>query len=108
MYCRNQLGGLESRRPEFERRGATLVAVSSDPLSKGQEFVEDDEVGFPILSDTGGATIRAWGLSEKGETRSVPAIFVVDRLGVIRFARVGESISDRPQADEILDALDRL
>jgi peroxiredoxin len=82
------------------------VAVSTDSPEEGREFIEEDGIGFPIAADVSGETIRRWGLSEKGRSRSVPATFVVDERGVILFARVGTSVTDRVRPEEILDVLD--
>ena len=84
----------------------SILAVSIDPQEPTAEFVADGGPGFPIAADVDGSTIRRWGLSEAGEDRSVPATFVIDQRGVIRFAQIGESIGDRVDIEELLAVLD--
>lgn len=85
----------------------TLVSVSADEIDETRDFRSDDGIGYPMALDREGTTIRAWGLTERGEKHSVPAVFLVGRDGVIRFAQVGDSMSDRADLDEILDVIDR-
>lgn len=85
----------------------TVVSISADEVEETRDFMSDDSIGYPMALDREGTTIKAWGLTEEGEDRSVPAVFLVDRDGVIRFAQVGDSISDRADLDQLLDVIDR-
>ena len=38
----------------------------------------------------------------------MPAIFVIDREGIIRYGHYGDSMSDIPSNEEILGVIDRL
>ena len=44
----------------------------------------------------------------QGEEIAVPSTFVVSQDRVIRFKKVGESITDRPSPDDVLKAVDAL
>jgi peroxiredoxin Q/BCP len=96
---------LNRRIPEFDALGATVVAVSADSPERGSEFALEEMILFPLASDPAGSTIRGWGLSEAGEARSVPATFVVDDDGIVRYRQVGDTIGDRSEVDELLAAL---
>jgi peroxiredoxin len=65
-------------------------------------------IGFPLLADPGLKTALAYGVAMKGEDIAVPSIFIVGKDHRIHFKHVGESISDRPSPDAILDAVDRI
>ena len=105
MICRNQLGELAERSEDFEVRGATLVAVSSDEAAETAEWAKDKGIDLVFASDPGGRVIGDWGLREEGETRSVPATFIVDRQGRIRFRQIGESLTERAEIDDLLSAI---
>lgn len=47
-------------------------------------------------------------MRELGEEDSLPAVFIVDRAGVVRFARVGNNIVDRVSVRELLSELAKL
>jgi len=105
MVCRSQLVELAEKHDEFRKLDATLVAVSSDAAADLAEWAADEGIPFALASDTDLRAIEAWGVREEDEGRSVPAVFVVDRNGTIRFAQVGESVTDRAEVDDLLTAL---
>ncbi len=62
---------------------------------------------FLLLSDPGAKTAEAWGVAMEGgdDPLAVPALFVVDSQGGIRFRHVGERMDDRAYMGDILSAL---
>lgn len=96
---------LNERLSEFDDRGATVVAVSIDPIAKSEEFVLDKMIGFPLAEDADGSAVRTWGLTQSGKKRAVPATFVVARGGEIVYRKIGDSVSDRSTVEDILAAI---
>jgi peroxiredoxin Q/BCP len=84
----------------------TIVAISSDSLETSREFAEDDDFPFPLASDLDLEVVDAWGVRHRGKDLAVPSVFVVDRNGVVRFVKIGESISDRLSVEDLLAAVD--
>ena len=99
------MGRFEERRAELEKRGARLAAVATDPVETSRELVKDRKLGFPILSDPTGEAIQAFGVWHAEKKIALPAIIVIDRTGKVRWRRVGESVTDRPEEDEVLDVV---
>ncbi len=100
--CRAQLGRFEARRAELEQAGAALAAVCVDPVETSRALVEKMKLGFPILSDPGGAVVRAWGVEHSGKGIAIPSVFVVARDGTIRWRSISALVTDRPTEDEVL------
>ena len=48
---------------------------------------------------------QEWKIVKLGR---MPALFVIDRKGALAFAQYGKSMSDIPENDEVLKALDAL
>lgn len=84
-----------------------MVAISVDPPDVAAAFVERLKIPFAVLSDPGAQTAEAWGVAmdTDGDPLAVPAVFVLDTRGVIRFRSVGEHIDDRPGLHRVLRAL---
>jgi peroxiredoxin len=57
---------------------------------------------FPLLSDPDMRTILAYGVAMKGRDIAVPSVFVVQQDRAITYTKVGETVTDRPLADEVL------
>ncbi len=64
---------------------------------------------FPTLMDPGSRTIRAYGvLNEDDGELPHPTALVIDRKGIVRFARIDENYKKRPFNQELLQALQQL
>jgi peroxiredoxin len=110
--CRAQMEDLRRTYLLFEDAGAAVLPISSEPLALARESIARDRLPFVVLSDEGLAVIDAWGVRhhDEPEGRAIarPAVFVLDRDGVVRFAHVGEAPRDRPPADLVLLALETI
>ena len=65
----------------------------------------DEGLTFPVASDPGLRAIRAYGVAHDGREIAVPTVFVLDRDGRTLYRKVAESITDRPDLEEVLAAL---
>jgi peroxiredoxin len=97
-----------------------LFAISVDPPDVSKEFATklaadgNGEINFPILSDPDHRTIDAYGLhdpaydSDKFAGIPHPAVYVIDKNGIIAWAKVESNYRERPTNDEIRAALNAL
>jgi peroxiredoxin len=60
---------------------------------------------FSLLSDPDGEVSRRYGVWDEEGQIAQPAIFVLDRDGVVEYAYVGQDFADRPGDDDIHAAL---
>lgn len=92
--------------------------MSPDSNEKSLGFIEKIEsteggpVEFSLLSDSGNATIDHWALRDPAYAGTGndgiphPAVFVIDRGGIVRWSRIESDYKQRPALDEIQAALD--
>jgi len=90
---------------EFQALGAEVWAVSNDPLDKLRAYAAYAGITFPLLSDTGLVAIKAYGILDERQQIAHPTTFVIDRKGVVRYAREDVDFRVRPSAEELLAAL---
>lgn len=128
-YCNAMLRTYGLRAADFSRRGARLMAVSPQTPDNSLTMAEKHSLEFPVLSDEGGEAIGAYGLKydvasrELYETVGVdlaefngkggwilpaPAVFVIDREGIVRFVNVNGDYTQRVEPEEAFAALDSL
>jgi peroxiredoxin len=130
-FCNAQLHSLSEAKAEFDKRGVQLVAISVDKPSEEAKTQALHGVAFPMLSDpklvvqtafkivhkTGEEEQKAlagYGIdlaSYSGENHknfATPAIFFIDKRGVIRFVHVDEDYQTRPSTAQMLAIADRL
>ncbi|HUB75400.1 MAG TPA: redoxin domain-containing protein [Solirubrobacteraceae bacterium] len=107
-HCTNQLTTYEGVIHEFEGRGATLYAISTDPRHSQAAFKEQLGSSVEQLSDfePKGATAKAFGAYFEPGGMTNRALVVVGPDGVVRWSWVGESPGDVPGPELVHAGLD--
>ena len=126
-YCNQQLGQLGEADEAITGMGIQIIAISPDRPAKLRENPIEGEQSYQLLSDSGMTLTRAFGLAFRvddetleqydefgidladaaGEAHHllpVPAVYLIDRDGVIRFAHWDADYSERLTADVLIDA----
>ena len=104
--CSDQLTLYEEVLEEFEQRGATLYAISTDARWSQAAFKEKLGSSVTQLSDfePKGATARAFGVLHDGGF-SQRALVIVDGEGVVRWSYQAPTPGELPGANLIFDGL---
>ena len=127
-FCVGQMEAMNLIRAEIEQVGASLVAISPQTVKQSFFMHDQHRLRFPLLSDGGNKVARQFGLvyriSAKQESvfrrafvnlpfangddsweLPIPATFVLDRDGTIRFGSANEDYRERPEPADIVAAL---
>ena len=74
-----------------------------------REFAVTREIAYPLLSDPGSQTIKAYGvLKEGGNGIPHPTIFIIDQAGVIRGKLRYEGYRKRHNSADIMAAVSKI
>ncbi len=99
---------LQGRTTELARAGRTIVALSYDPPDVLRAFAAKHGITFPLLSDSGSAIIRRYGLLNTGVAPGdraygvpFPGTFVLDGKGRIVARHFEENYRERNTAASI-------
>jgi peroxiredoxin len=84
-----------------------IVAISVDPAADSTKLAADLGLHYPLLSDADLRAASAYGVAMRGRDIAVPSVFVVRRDRTIAWKKVGEDMTDRPSASEVLDQVRR-
>ncbi|MBC7725303.1 MAG: AhpC/TSA family protein [Burkholderiaceae bacterium] len=128
-YCNITLRTYERElRPELDRLGVALVAISPQTPDGSTAAVKGGELNFPVLSDPSNALVRALGIltAPSGEARAAhtalgfdvadsnadstadipfPTVLIVDAHHTVRFVGVHVDYTTRTEVPAILAAL---
>ncbi|KGM32273.1 peroxiredoxin-like family protein [Inquilinus limosus] len=127
-YCNMELQALEAARPEFERLGAALVAISPQTAPNSRKSARQNGLSFPILSDPKGEVAAAFGLrfrlpdylvelyrnlkndlptfnDDPSWTLPMPGRYLIGQDGTILTADVNPDYTIRPEPEALLPAL---
>jgi peroxiredoxin len=130
-YCNLELRALQQHVEGFAAHGARLVAISPQIPDESLSTAEKNGLTFDVLSDVGSEVASRYGLAfdlpedlaavyeqfgfelARGNggyprTLPLPAAYVVDREGVIRWAFVDADYTRRAEPADILKALTTL
>jgi peroxiredoxin len=128
-YCNSEIHALTVAYPEYRKRGVMPVAVSVDKPEALAKMRATNSILFPVLSDSDAAMIEAFHVvrnvgddelakmkgfgvdleSYSGKMHhkiAIPALFLIDRTGVVRWAHSDPDFKVRPSTAQILSAID--
>ena len=96
--------------PQFEAAGAQVVGISADHAATLDAFVKQNGTKHLLLSDFRRAMLPAYGAMETNEASPIyryakRAYFVIDREGVVRYAKIQQNPLELLKPEEVLQAL---
>ncbi|GAA4272234.1 peroxiredoxin-like family protein [Aquimarina gracilis] len=123
-YCNLELRALQQSLPEFEKYGATLVAISPETPDNSLTTSEKNNLSFEVLSDTDNQIANAFNLvftlpkdlvdvyhgfgidlelSNGNAKQQLPisATYIIDQNGTIIYDFIQEDYKQRADPDEI-------
>jgi peroxiredoxin len=129
-YCNMELKALEAAKAKFEKYGASLIAISPQTAANSRKSIQQNDLTFPILSDSHGKVSEAFGLrfqlpdylielykgfkndlpvfnDAPNWTLPMPARYVIGQDGVILYSEVNPDYTRRPEPEELLPVLER-
>ena len=97
---------LHNHYQDFQGRDTEILALAVHDLAGAQHVAQVTGAPFPILADPDHAVADAYEVYNLlGDGVATPAIFIVDKSGQIVWSYVGQSASDRPSVQTILENL---
>lgn len=103
LHCNEQLALLKRRHTEFERLGATVLAISSDESDVLAKAVKDAPTPLTMVSDAAGKAFRAYGCFMD---EPLHGTFILDGRGQVRWQAIG--VSPYMAVDSLLAEVERL
>ncbi len=79
--CRAEQGSIQALARDYPN--TITVAMQSGDQAAVDKFMREQSLTFPVINDADGSLSQAWGV------HAVPASFIVDGAGQIRFVEIG-------------------
>ena len=94
---------------QFANAGASVVAIAPESTAAIERYVSQHPVPYPILSDADHTVFDAYDVASRAMSLGQrPALFVIDRSGVVRFDTVGTQQWQIPTNQQVLKVLGSL
>jgi peroxiredoxin len=127
-YCNKQLKRMEDSLSFIKGKGAQVFAITPETGENVMKTVGKTKASFPVLSDSGLAIMTAYKVAFKvddktvekykgygidfdkanganGATLPVPAVYIINKKGVITYRYFDQDYSKRPSVKDLLDNL---
>ena len=108
---------MREKLEEIKDLDAQLLSVDPHEVWSAKYLLKEtgldtDDLNYPLLMDPS-LTISAmygvaFGMRIHTEVSNRPATFVIDKSGVVRYARLAQSFADRPTPKQIVAELEKL
>lgn len=131
-FCNRHLAEIGKVEKDIAKAGYQIVALTPDQPSFLCETATKNQTGYKLMSDASGAAAKAFGVAfrlddttfdkyknqygldlEKRSGKNhhllpVPAVFLIDAKGMIRFAHTNPDYTKRLSSDEIMNEVKKL
>ncbi|MCR9249402.1 MAG: AhpC/TSA family protein [bacterium] len=131
-YCNTDLGYLKRFEEQMKELGATMLSISPQLSFHNQQIIQQQRLGFDLLSDNGNNVAAEFGLrwemvdplkslyndvfginlqtynGEDSWTLPVPARFIIGTDGLIKYAEYSVDYTKRPNPDVLVEELEKL
>jgi peroxiredoxin Q/BCP len=99
---------LRQNEPEYRKRNVQVVIVGPDNPKAFRRYWRENEMPFPGLADIGNRVADRYGQEVNVlKFGRMPAQFLVDPQGVVRYAHYSDSMSDIPEEDQVMEIIDQ-
>ncbi|MCY9658852.1 peroxiredoxin-like family protein [Paenibacillus chondroitinus] len=131
-FCNVQLRAYQQLLPEIQKIGGQLIAVSPQSPDNSLSQMEKEQLTFHVLSDPNGRVADSYNLlfelpaylqntftdilgrdlakfnASDRWLLPVPATYLIDRQGILRYASVDPDFMNRAEPQEMIDLLKKL
>jgi peroxiredoxin len=111
--CTKELCSTRDNIALYNAANAQVLGISVDSVFTLAKYKEEQHLNFPLLSDFNKTTSSAYGslydsfvFDMKGVSKR--SAFVLDKLGIVRYAEVLEAATDLPDFSAIQKTLETL
>jgi peroxiredoxin len=115
--CHHRLAQLREKLASLKELDVQLLAVDPHELWSAKYLLketglETSDVNYPLLLDPTQTVSATYGVAFQmrihTELSNRPATFIIDKTGVIRYARRAKTFGDRPSPSDIVEELKKL
>jgi peroxiredoxin len=94
---------LRDDEPKFTAAGASIVAIAPESIDAVQRYLQKNPTAYPILSDNEHTAFDAYDVVSRAMSLGQrPAVFVIDKNGVVQFDSVGTQQWQIPSNEKVL------
>jgi len=110
--CTDELCAFRDALSELEQLDAQVYGISVDSPFVQNEFINKENLNFSLLSDFNREAVNAYGVKHDEllglEGVAKRSVFVLDGAGNVRYSWITDDPSNKPDLNEIRNALEEI
>jgi peroxiredoxin len=103
--CLEELKDLAEKFDDIVRQDGDVVTISTDGFEASKNLALDLHLPYHVVSDPDGNILKDYGVYDNSTGTAYPALFLIDKNGVVRYRKIIPGLDDLVPADEIVDRL---
>jgi thioredoxin-dependent peroxiredoxin len=103
--CREELTDMAKKYDYIVQQDGEVFAISTDGIDVAKNMAIDLHLPFNVISDPNGDIIKKYGVYDNDMDTAYPAVFLIDKNGVVRHRKIISGLDDLVPADEIVNRL---
>ena len=113
-FCQMMLRTYQKERERFAEKNIMLLSIAPGPIETYHRIVKDMGLEYKVLCDTGLQITKTFGSLDEADKRMypegmpVPASFLIDKNGIIRFVSRADKAEEAFNISGIFAALQML
>lgn len=108
-HCRHHMAQLRQDYQKFVKRNTEVIAVAPDDAQALRDFWHKEQIPFVGLPDQGHKVADLYNQEVNAlKFGRMPALFVIDKQGIIHFKHYSSSMSDIVPDEQLLSLLNTI
>lgn len=103
--CREELKNLASRYGYITQQDGEVAAISTDSFDEAKNLAVDLKLPFKVISDPEHRIADQYGVFDADTDTDYPALFLIDKNGVVRYRKIVEGLEDVVSGDDVANKL---
>lgn len=103
--CRHELKELRDNYDRITYQDGEVVAISTNNIDEIKHLAVDMDLPFILISDPAHVIIDDYGVFDRNAGTAFITLFIIDKTGIVRFAKRIEGMADEVTAGDIINKL---
>ncbi|MGA9141582.1 MAG: peroxiredoxin family protein [Methanocella sp.] len=103
--CREELTTLGNKFDYIVQQDGDVISVSTDGFDVAKNMALDLHLPFHVVSDPDGEIIKKYDVYDNNTDTAYPALFLIDKNGIVRYRKIIEGLDSLVSGDEIVNKL---
>ena len=103
--CKEEMKNLADKYGYIAGQDGEVVVISTDGIDEVKNLAVDLQLPYKAISDPEHRIIDSYGIFDTNTATAQPALFLVDKSGIVRYRKIIDGLGDLVSGDEVVNRL---